>query len=364
MRNLDIAFIDIFGVPYNGETLSEKGLGGSESAVICMSNYLAERGHNVTVFNNCSLPGKYFDVNYTHYNDIQGNFDVVISSRTVAPFLSSEEHRNKYNRGFILPRFNKISSKYKALWRHDTYVDGDELTPWLVENKLIDEIYTLTPWHTNHFSTNFPVPKENIWQTRNGFLPFKVDTRNKVKGSWIFCGAAYKGLVPLLENFWPKIRGYFPNDKLTVIGGYYAGIKDDNFENYNKYKDLKELRNLGVSFTGVVPQRRVASIMAKSEFMIYPCTFPETFGISTIEAIAYKCIPIVIPEGGLDTVADQNCCIRTDMEHFLQSCIQARLSPYMVEEKLKGCEKFDKDYNSWRAVAKEWHGHFMEKLNG
>ena len=48
---LKVAFIDILGLRYDGDTLTKRGLGGSESAVILMSRELCRLGFDVTVFN-------------------------------------------------------------------------------------------------------------------------------------------------------------------------------------------------------------------------------------------------------------------------------------------------------------------------
>ena len=58
---ISIARIDVIGLTYDGTTLTKRGLGGSESAVILMSKELSKLGFNVTVFNHCidseAVPG-------------------------------------------------------------------------------------------------------------------------------------------------------------------------------------------------------------------------------------------------------------------------------------------------------------------
>ena len=41
---ISIAFLDIIGLPYDGNTLSKRGLGGSESATILMAKELSNLG--------------------------------------------------------------------------------------------------------------------------------------------------------------------------------------------------------------------------------------------------------------------------------------------------------------------------------
>ena len=48
---LNILFIDEVGIPFNGATLYNRGLGGSESAIILLSQELVKIGFGVTVLN-------------------------------------------------------------------------------------------------------------------------------------------------------------------------------------------------------------------------------------------------------------------------------------------------------------------------
>ena len=61
MKYPSIAILDLIGLVYDGDTLSKRGLGGSESAVILISKELAKLGFPITVFNACqdddSRPG-------------------------------------------------------------------------------------------------------------------------------------------------------------------------------------------------------------------------------------------------------------------------------------------------------------------
>jgi UDP-N-acetylmuramoylalanine-D-glutamate ligase len=118
---MKIAIIDKLGLCYDGDTLSKQGLGGSESAVILMAKNLQQIGFEVTVFNNCkdasnSKPGVYEGVRYIDNSDAKTHnemYDVVVVSRTIAPFMLND-----------WPFLH--TAKKRILWLHDTFVDGDE----------------------------------------------------------------------------------------------------------------------------------------------------------------------------------------------------------------------------------------------
>ena len=95
---MKIAIIDIIGLPYDGTTVYQQGLGGSESAVTYMSAELAALGFSVTVFNNCNIDharaGVYSGVTYRPLTDLalEHTFDIVVSSRTIIPFMPPERY--------------------------------------------------------------------------------------------------------------------------------------------------------------------------------------------------------------------------------------------------------------------------------
>ena len=156
-----IAIIDIIGLTYDGDTLKTRGLGGSESAVILLSKNLAAAGFDVTVFNNCidkeSKEGvfdgvKYIDLqNLTEFDDY--SFDVVVSSRTVIPFFPP--HLYNIVQNYQPSKFKKIkrNAKLKVVWMHDTFCNGDHLVEDMATNGDIDEIFTLSDFHTAYVTS-------------------------------------------------------------------------------------------------------------------------------------------------------------------------------------------------------------------
>jgi hypothetical protein len=85
MKKITLCIIDCIGLSYDGTTLSKKGLGGSESAVILMAKELQKIGFEVTVFNNCqssdTKPGIYDNVTYRQISSITDSdvFEIMIS---------------------------------------------------------------------------------------------------------------------------------------------------------------------------------------------------------------------------------------------------------------------------------------------
>lgn len=385
---MKIAICDKLGLCYDGDTLNNRGLGGSESAVILMSRELSKLGFEVTVFNNCedsSYSGEgIFDdgVRYIDNKNApmhQENYDITIVSRTVHPFIDDN----------IYP-FIK-NSKLKVLWLHDTFCEGDEYLEDLVVNKNIDYVFTLSDFHTNYILTcdhgkkrMYEVLKHSVFQTRNGAVKYfdDVDIFKKDRNHFVYNASLTKGLIPLLEEIWPKIKTQIPDARLTVIGGYYK------FREYSELdeqgKKLKELiknpkyKNLDVTFTDVIPQKQVAEILKYAGFMLYPNIFPETSGISSLESLLYKTPIITNTFGALEETAISQACYKLDypvepnvlypeinknlqIDKFVNLVIDAYNDPYLYQQKCNYCSVIE-DITGWDNIALEWKRFFYNKL--
>jgi len=380
---MKIAICDPLGLCYDGDTLKKQGLGGSESAVIYISKELASLGFEVTVFNNCidashSKPGVYDAVRYidntqakTHAED----YDVVISSRSILPFINED-----------YPFIHRVSCK-KILWLHDTFIEGDQIMEQLVMQGKIDHVFTLSDWHTTYIlnsthgpKRNFEVLKKKVFQTRNGavcHIP-EVDLSKKDPNHFVYNSSATKGMMPLLEDIWPEIKKRLPDARLTVIGGYYrfreGAAPDAQESTVEKLSKSQELKDLGVTFTGVIPQQEIAKILANAWMMLYPGAFPETFGISTLESLLYKTPLVTTRFGALEETAVEQACYlidyaiepnslfphidkKTQVHKFLNKFFEAYSTPYLHQQKQNYCDVV-RDVAGWDTVALQWKQFF------
>ena len=381
---MKLAIIDKLGLCYDGDTLNKQGLGGSESAVIYMAKHLQSIGFNVTVFNNCkdgahSSPGVYDDVRYIDNSDagtINEVYDVVIVTRTITPFTENTWP-------FI------STAKKRVLWLHDTFIEGDQIMEALAVNDRIDHIFTLSDFHTNYILNcdhgvrrNFEVLKKKIFQTRNGAVCYidDVDITKKHRNHFVYNASATKGMVPLIEHIWPRIKERIPEAKLTIIGGYYrfreGADPDAQEKTVTEYMEQQELKDLDVTFTGVITQREIAAILADSYMMLYPSAFPETFGISSLESLLYR-TPIVTNRfGALEETAVEKACyinnypiepnslfphISRDKQvaRFLNTFFAAYNDEYLHQQKQYYCDVV-KDVAGWDSIALQWKQFFYK----
>lgn len=408
-KPLKILFIDVIGLRYDGTTLNKRGLGGSESAIILISQQLANLGFDVTVCNHCidktTNEGIYNQVKYVdlkNINQLNDTYDIVISSRTVLPFLPP--HLNNYAQQLINThetigniQFEKFwdivtNTKHKVLWMHDTFCAGDEVLEDLVVNNYIDEIFVLSDWHSTYVlncdhgrKRNFEVLKRKTFVTRNGIQKHKdeVDISLKDPNLFVYNASVTKGMIPLFENIWPKIKEKIPNAKLKIIGGFYK-FSDDHpgDEQEMKFREMYEKNktlNLDVEFTGIIKQSEIADILSEASYMLYPAAFPETFGISTLESLYYGTPLITNRFGALEETAIEQCSYMMDyaiepnglfpnidknyqIEKFVELTEQVYHNSYLHQQKQHMC-KTVKDICGWDTVALQWKQHFYRVLN-
>jgi glycosyltransferase involved in cell wall biosynthesis len=392
MKLPSIAILDLIGLVYDGNTLNSRGLGGSESAVILISRELAKLGFPVTVFNACqdddSRPGIYDGVNY---KSIDGNldsekYDIVISSRTVVPFIPDhyfEAYKTATRHNPAKFKSLRDNAKLKIMWMHDTFANGDINLEDLAVNGYIDKIFTLSDFHTAYVTNchhgkrrNFEVLKNKVFQTRNAVVNYidEVDIKAKDKNLFVYNASVTKGLLPLVDRIWPKIKQYIPDAKLKVVGGYYRFRSDAPLDAQGETL-MKLMRDpkyaaMDIEFTGIITQKQIAELLAKSNMFLFPGAFPETFGISTLESLTYNTPLVATRFGALEeTAIDQasyfidyaiepnslfpDINIDDQVNKFVEKVIRAYNDPYLHQQKQYYCN-IVKDINTWDTVALQW----------
>lgn len=399
---LKIGIIDIIGLDYDGNTINDHGIGGSESAVISISKELFNLGFSVTVLNDCvsnrARPGIYNGVKYAPISTLAAtnyDFDIVISVRTVIPFTPFELYdqvKQPSPRDWDFALFQQLRNQQqlKIVWLHDTFCWGDHILEKLVVNKYVDELFTLSDWHTSYTTHNQHGPRRNvevlkrhIFQTRNAVNKWVewVDVRKKDPKLFVYNASVTKGMVPLLEHIWPRLKSQFDDIKLIVIGGYYNFSNESDNPAENTVLKFKEQykNDDSVTFTGIITQKEIAGILARASYMIYPAAFPETSGISALESIYHNTPLLTCRFGALEeTVADNTSYFidyaitpnslfpNINSEHqinkFVDMVLGAVNNPYLHQQKQYACNII-KDIVTWDTVALQWKQHFYRKFN-
>lgn len=388
MQKLNISFVDPLGLEYNGHTLKERGLGGSEASVVYMARELAKLNFSVTVYNNCDAPGKYDGVYYENVKEgpkTKTPQDVVVSVRSPTIFYpqSTDKVQNAFSGDFVK------KAKLRVMWMHDTFSQDDNSIEPLLNEGLLDEVWTLSDFHTNYITNcfhnnsrrNYEVLKNKIWQTRNGVNVFPTTDIKREHDHFVFNSAYSKGMRVLLEKVWPKLKQKIPNAKLTIVGGYYlfpGALPDKQGQDVIQWQ-TKLKNDKSVTFTGIITPQKISEVLQSAGFLLYPTEYPETFGISTLESIVYRTPVITSVFGALEETAIDlasyklpystapnnlfpNINENVQVERFVELAYNAWNNRYLYMQKQNYCDNV-KDVVGWDKVALQWKQHIYSKTD-
>jgi hypothetical protein len=221
------------------------------------------------------------------------------------------------------------------------------------------------------------VLKRKIWVTRNGVnLWREPDFKEKSRNYFVFNAAVNKGMVTLLEDVWPKVRERIPDARLTIIGGAYP-LRNADIQ-HDQLAELQEKygRTGHIHFTGIIKQEDIAEVLSNHGFMIYPQSFPETFGISTVESLAYGTPVITGRFGAMEETAIEDACYLMDypvdsnvlytfnkeshVEHFVDMVVKAHADEYAWLQKCNAALRV-REVCEWDKVALQWKQHLFKK---
>ena len=401
MNKIKIAIVDCIGLNYDGTTLTKKGIGGSESSIISVARELVKLGLDVSIFNDCDTdetkPGLYDGVNYYTVRALgerDFNFDVVISQRTVIPFTPIhlyDQVRQPAPRDFDPAIFIQLQreSQLKIIWQQDTFIWGDHLLEPLIVNNHINEVFCLSDWHIAYTANaahgpkrNFEVLKNRIFSTRNAINRWIdwVDVKAKDPNLFVYNASITKGMEPLVRDIWPKIRARHPAAKLKIIGGYYKFRNETGSPAQQQVMALQELakNDSSIEFTGIIPQPKIAEIMAQASYNLFPGAYPETSGISSIESINYNTPIVGVRFGAMEESATEaasyyiNYAIEPNslfpwinkddqVNRYVDLVSQVINNPYLHQQKQYACNAV-KDVSTWDTVALQWKQHFYKMM--
>jgi hypothetical protein len=132
----------------------EQGIGGSQEAVIYLSQELVKLGYKVTVFNRCGdMEGEYNGIVYKSVErlNIQDTFNVFI-----------------FHRYWLQPMVMKVKARKIAVWMHD----NPQLLPTVDDSRhreflnSFDKLFVLSKFHKSMLPDW--IPEEKIFLTKNG----------------------------------------------------------------------------------------------------------------------------------------------------------------------------------------------------
>ena len=317
------------GKPWNGATIYQEPLGGSESAVAYLARALARKGNDVTVLTH-GLPASFDGVTYEQGNKlgdlIAREFDILISSRWLE-VLEYDWHVHS-----------------RIFWSHD--VMGNQQSV-IRANKSV----FLTEYHRNSWG----ISPEFGAIIGNGvdLSLFSGPEIERNDNQLIWTSNPDRGL-PIAAKIFQDIRKRWPDLELHVYGrasvyGWGPEMeapflpRPEHMENIFLHEPLNK--------------SALAIALKESWAWFYPTYWPETYCIAALEAQAAGTPCVTVPLAGLNETV-KGGVVQYDL---LNAISQLRNKP-----KWKKVSQQGKDFAStrdWSTVADEWLTLIEEVLN-
>lgn len=284
----DVILFDSIGSPYDGNTIHQSGMGGSEFQAILLLEELAKEGYKVICLNN-----------YNTESFVNGVF--------YAPNNYVNKYKFKCN-NLIIHRYSdipKIASKKAFMWATDLNGIHNLKFYKLFEEKKLTLI-TLSQFQNDLFP-KFWDKHVIYFMIPDWVYEYSIPENKK---NFIYASSLMKGYGSTLP-LWKYLKNekiLSQTDMLNVcLPGYDNPVEDISDEDY------------GVNYLGTLKFKEVVELMAKCRGMFYVNTMPETFGISVVLADILKTTPFVHGVNGLGSLPElvDNKNLTTDMQEYI-----------------------------------------------
>ena len=312
------------GMPFDGNTVNEKSLGGSETAAYHVAKELAARGHHVSMFTSKQIEtdspdgAAIFDgvrylwagevneqfplgANFTHYAE-NSPHDVLIIQRHPAAFK------------------RKWASKINLWWTHDLAIYN---TAPVVNSMMwnVDGVLCVSQYHKDQLRKVYGLTDEIIYPITNAIdpelytmprdfdaNPFLIEKYHngtvEHRINLLYSSRPERGLEHLVkpDGIMHKLSQENTNHHLYVCG--YENTTAQMAEFYSYLKACCEyLPN--VTYLGALTKQELADVQRQCDLWIYPTAFEEVSCITAMEAMA----------AGMDIIASKHAALPETLNH-------------------------------------------------
>jgi 2-polyprenyl-3-methyl-5-hydroxy-6-metoxy-1,4-benzoquinol methylase/glycosyltransferase involved in cell wall biosynthesis len=296
--------IHSMGMPFNGDTIKKRSLGGSESAAYYLALEMARRGHRVSVFTNEQKEGAFDGVQYcwagpaSQQHPMGEKFEFYATS-TPHDVLLVQRHPMGFHK--------RWASKVCVHQMHDLALHRNG--PMLAEGSWQVGAFTcVSEWHKKQFLGVHGFNPDSVRVVRNGVDPalyanrtdlvakgekagFYVDKEGKpgiviaaTEFNMLYQSRPERGLEHLVRpgGIMAQLAKSAPNARLFVCG--YDNTVDQMRAFYESlYEQARALPN--VTLLGALDKAALAQLQMSLDLLIYPSEFEEVSCITAMEAM-------------------------------------------------------------------------------
>jgi hypothetical protein len=311
-------------------------LGGSEQAIVNISNEWTKLGKKVAVYSMVTLEGEFEGVTYLSWNKF--------------PF-------HKRHSIVILWRMSGVNCglpfkiRTEKLWVdfHDNnFVFRHEYTPFVHK---IDKLFFKSQFHLDEYQKKFGETNKGVIVPNGIRIENFLDTGGVAREPYRFCYCSCysRGLLPLLMHVWPIIRNNEPRAELHV----YYGIDSINDLNLKKHITFF-MGQPGVMDHGRRPVDEIAREKQRSTFHLYVTDCPgEIDCISIRESLVSGCIPLLSNKGVFKDREGLHFDLDKGYQHIAEGILKIMSKPDFLEMTRQQFKR-SKTVCSWKKVASEW----------
>lgn len=324
----------------------DRGIGGSQTAVIYLSQIWAKEGFEVEVY--CNLDGQEGVYNGVKYHDYK-KFDPSAEKEVLIIWRDLE----------ILDQDIRAKKIYLDL--HDEPSITDYTKKRLAK---IKKIFVKSEYHKSLLPM---ITHEKVIIIPNGVdVDLFKSNQNKRDGyRLIYASDYYRGLELMLRYGWPVIREKIPRAELDIFYGWdffdIVWKNDPQKQNWKKMM-IKLMNQPGVIEHGRIGQGVLATHLKKASILYYGCNFKEIDCITVRQAAIAGCVPCTT---NYAVLAEKNYVKKFSGDPFdkeTQITLAQEIASLLNEKTSSKIDSMRSDFGSkaakesWEWVAKQWLG--------
>lgn len=287
--------INCLGMPFNGDTIKEKSLGGSETAAYYMAKELVDKGHKVTLFTNTPDDGVFDGVRYLSAGQRSERFPMGerfhhYAESTPHDVCIVQRHPHAFRAQY--------ASKINLWWVHDLAQIRmkDEVNAMMWN---VDGVLTVSEYHKKQICDVYGMNPDNVFNINNGvdlsLFEGEVDTLRDGKIKLLYSSRPERGLEHLVCDNGIMDRLAEKDSKYHLYVCAYDNVTQEMAPYYDWLNKQCEKKS-NVTILGALTKQELADTMRQCDAMVYPTPGPQAKNFEEVSCItAMECMAAGLP---------------------------------------------------------------------